>query len=86
MFAYRSYPNRIPNRMSARVLQVGHARISERAEEHRGALSLDRDLDLLREGRPVAQVPVGPEIELPEIEREARLDHGRARAEPSPRA
>ena len=45
----------------------------ERAEEDRGALALHRDLDLFREGRAVAQVAVGAEVELPQIEGEPGL-------------
>jgi hypothetical protein len=57
----------------AGMLEARHPRVAERAEQHRRALPLDRHPDLRREGRPVAQIPVGPEVEIPQVEGQAPL-------------
>src|SRR5262249_6865834 len=62
-----------PEEDVAGVLEVGHARVAEGAEEHRGALALDGDLDLFGEGGAIAQEALGAEVELPEVEGEAGL-------------
>jgi hypothetical protein len=55
----------------ARMLHVGNACVAERAEQHRRAFALDRDVDLLWKGGAVAQVALRAEIELPQVERKA---------------
>ena len=59
--------------MSRACSRPGHARIAERAEQHRARFVLDAVGDLLRERRAVAEEAIGAEIELPQIERKLPL-------------
>ena len=63
----------MPKRMSRACSRLGTRGSPSAPRSTAGALALDGDLDLLREGRAVAQVAIGAEVELPEIEREPRL-------------
>ena len=59
--------------MSRAYSRPGHARIAERAEQHRARLLRDAIGDLLRERRAVAEVALGAEVELPQLERQLAL-------------
>ena len=67
-------PEAHPEEDVARVLEAGHARVAERARAapRRTRVRISA-MHLLREGGPVAQVAIGAEVELPQLERQARL-------------
>ena len=55
------------------MLHPGNPRIPQRPQQHRRALPLDRHAHLRRERRPIPQVALRSQIQLPEIQREPAL-------------
>jgi hypothetical protein len=55
------------------VLHPGNPRVPQRSQQHRRALPLDRHTHLRRERRPVPQVAIRAQIQLPELQGEPAL-------------
>jgi len=64
-------PEPQPEQDVARVLEPGHSRVAEGAQQDGARLALDARVDLGRVRGPVPQVTVGAQIEGPQLDREA---------------
>jgi hypothetical protein len=71
-----------PEQDVAGVLDSGHARIAERAEQHGRGIARDAIAHVGRIGDPIAKIPLGAEVERPDLDRESalgavKLEHAR---------